>query len=106
MSGGRTPFEPEALHRNAMAWRGDADFSPTVELPLQQTVLREISLYGSCASCGEYPESLDMIARGDVKVDPLISAVAPLSEGPAWFERLYRQEPGLMKVILTPGGEE
>jgi len=82
------------------------NFSPTVKLPLQQTVLREISLYGSCASCGEYPESLDMIARGDVKVDPLISVVAPLSEGPAWFERLYRQEPGLMKVILTPGGEE
>jgi len=37
-----------------------------------------------------------------VKLDGLISAVVPLEEGPAWFERLYAGEPGLMKVILTP----
>jgi L-iditol 2-dehydrogenase len=39
---------------------------------------------------------------GAVKVDELISAVAPLGDGAAWFERLYRREPGLMKVILVP----
>ena len=33
---------------------------------------------------------------------PLISAVAPLAEGPQWFERLYAREPNLMKVVLTP----
>jgi L-iditol 2-dehydrogenase len=32
----------------------------------------------------------------------LISAVAPLSEGARWFERLYQKERGLFKVILTP----
>ncbi len=32
---------------------------------------------------------------------PLISAVAPLVEGPSWFDRLYRQEPGLMKVFCA-----
>jgi L-iditol 2-dehydrogenase len=32
----------------------------------------------------------------------LISATAPLSEGAAWFERLYNREPGLLKVVLTP----
>jgi len=35
-------------------------------------------------------------------VDELISAVAPLEEGPSWFDRLYRHEPNLMKVILRP----
>ena len=35
--------------------------------------------------------------------DMLVSAVAPLSEGADWFERLYRKEPGLLKVILKPG---
>jgi L-iditol 2-dehydrogenase len=35
-------------------------------------------------------------------VESFISARAPLSEGAAWFDRLYRQEPGLMKVILEP----
>ena len=39
---------------------------------------------------------------GAIDVDPLISAVAPLSEGADWFNRLYGREPGLMKVILTP----
>ena len=37
-----------------------------------------------------------------MKLDGLISAVSPLAEGPAWFERLYAGEPGLMKVILQP----
>jgi L-iditol 2-dehydrogenase len=32
----------------------------------------------------------------------MISAVAPLADGPAWFERLYAREPGLMKVVLDP----
>jgi len=76
--------------------------SPKVELALQSTVTREITLRGSCASAGEYPACLDMIGRGVVNVDALISAVAPLSEGAAWFDRLHSREPGLMKVILEP----
>jgi L-iditol 2-dehydrogenase len=43
-----------------------------------------------------------MIERGAVNVDAMRSAVAPLSEGAAWFDRLYRKERGLMKVILKP----
>jgi L-iditol 2-dehydrogenase len=45
---------------------------------------------------------IDLLARGAVRVDPLISAVAPLEEGPAWFQRLYNKEPNLMKVVLQP----
>ncbi len=45
---------------------------------------------------------LGMIERGAVNVDAMRSAVAPLSEGAAWFARLYAKEPGLMKVILVP----
>ena len=59
-------------------------------------------MLGSCASKGEYPACLDLIAGGKVRVDSLISAKAPLSEGASWFERLYKHEAGLMKVILTP----
>jgi len=76
--------------------------SPKVEIPLQSVVSRQIALLGSCASNGEYPECLTLISQGKVNLDPMISAVAPLSEGAAWFDRLYRQEPGLMKVILEP----
>jgi L-iditol 2-dehydrogenase len=76
--------------------------SPTVDLPLQSVVTRQIRVTGSCASSGEYPACIELLARGALRVEPLISAVAPLAEGPAWFERLYRREPGLMKVILQP----
>jgi L-iditol 2-dehydrogenase len=78
------------------------NLSPTAELLLQSVVVRELTLHGSCASSGEYPTCLDMIARDRINVDAMISAVAPLADGAAWFERLYKGEPGLMKVILTP----
>jgi L-iditol 2-dehydrogenase len=76
--------------------------APDIDLPLQSVVTRQIRLQGSCASNGEYPACIELMARGAIRVDPLISAVAPLQEGPAWFDRLYRHEPGLMKVILRP----
>jgi L-iditol 2-dehydrogenase len=76
--------------------------SPEVPLPLQQVVARELTLLGSCASAGEYPRAIELVASGAIRVAPLISAIAPLVEGPQWFERLYAREPGLMKVILRP----
>jgi len=76
--------------------------SPTVEIPLQVVVSRQIRLQGSCASSGEYPAAMELMASGAIRVEPLISAVAPLAEGPSWFDRLYRHEPNLMKVILRP----
>jgi L-iditol 2-dehydrogenase len=76
--------------------------SPGVELPMQVVVTRQLTLAGSAASCGEYPACLDMIASGRIDVDSLISAVAPLSEGAAWFARLYQGEGDLLKVVLEP----
>ena len=76
--------------------------SPTVDFPVQSVVTREISVNGSCASSGEYPTCLELIGRGAVDVDAMISATAPLAEGADWFQRLYRGEPGLMKVVLLP----
>lgn len=76
--------------------------SREVSLPLQVVVSRELTLLGSCASAGEYPRAIELVASGAIRVDPLISAIAPLAEGPQWFERLYLREPGLMKVVLQP----
>ena len=78
------------------------NLTPRVELPLQDVVSRELSLLGSCASSGEYPACIDLMARGAIDVAPLISVAAPLRDGPAWFERLHRGGEGLMKVILQP----
>ena len=48
-----------------------------------------------------FPEKLTE-DNGSIKVEPLISAVANLEEGGEWFQRLYKNEEGLLKVILTP----
>ncbi len=92
----------EAVLRKGGALTLVGNFSPTVDWPLQSVVTREISIYGSYISCGEYPACLEMMARGAINVDALISATPPLAEGPAWFKRLYDKEPGLLKVILIP----
>jgi len=76
--------------------------APTIELGLQSTVTRQIRLQGSCASSGEYPACISLISRGAIRVDPLLSAVAPLEDGASWFHRLYEREPGLLKVVLEP----
>ena len=76
--------------------------SPSVEIPLQSVVTRQIALFGSCATSGEYPLVLDLLARGEIKARSIISAVAPLSEGASWFSRLYAREKGLLKVVLEP----
>ncbi|MEY2880367.1 MAG: hypothetical protein RLZZ15_2747 [Verrucomicrobiota bacterium] len=79
------------------------NLSPKTEFPLQLVVTRELTVTGSCSSAGEYPTCLDLIARGIIRVDPLISAVAPLAEGDAWFRKLSAKGAGgLMKVILKP----
>lgn len=78
------------------------NISPRIELPLQSVVTRQIRLQGSCASAGEIPACIDLLAAGLIQVDPMLSAFAPIDEGPRWFERLYGHEPGLMKVVLHP----
>jgi L-iditol 2-dehydrogenase len=74
-----------------------------VTLLLQKVVTRQLRLQGCCASAGEYPEAIKLIAAGRIQVKPLITAIAPLEDGAKWFERLYQREPNLMKVLLTPG---
>ncbi len=101
--GGSKPFQTAvASVRKGGAVTLVGNLAPMVEFPLQSVVTREIKLIGSCASAGEYPACIDLLVRGAIRVEPLISAVAPLGDGPAWFERLYARQPGLMKVILRP----
>jgi len=78
------------------------NLAPRVELPLQAVVTRELQLIASCASAGEYPASLELIATGQINLSSFISATAPLAEGPEWFRRLQAGEKGLLKVILRP----
>src|SRR5215467_1833239 len=80
------------------------NISAEVTIPLQKVVTRQITLQGSCASAGEYPRAIELMRAAEINVKPLSSAVAPLDEGPQWFDRLYHHERGLLKIVLEPGG--
>jgi L-iditol 2-dehydrogenase len=101
---GATPTVQAAI--NCVRKGGDVtlvgNVSPSVELPLQAVVTRELTLHGSCASSGEYPQCIELMAGGAIDVRPLISAKTSLEEAPSWFERLYSREAGLMKVVVQP----
>lgn len=60
-------------------------------------VVEEIRVIGS--RCGRFAPALDLLARGVVSVDPLVSEVMNLDQG----ERAMRRaaEPGVLKVLLT-----
>ncbi|HKF04829.1 MAG TPA: galactitol-1-phosphate 5-dehydrogenase [Candidatus Sulfotelmatobacter sp.] len=79
------------------------NITPEVAIPLQKVVSRQIRLQGSCASAGEYPQAIELMSTGRINVGPLITARAPLDQGPRWFERLHAHEPNLMKIVLEPG---
>jgi L-iditol 2-dehydrogenase len=78
------------------------NLTANANLPLQKVVSRQLRLQGTQSSAGEYPEAIRLVSEGRIRVRPMITAVAPLDEGPRWFERLYAHEPGLMKIVLAP----
>jgi threonine dehydrogenase-like Zn-dependent dehydrogenase len=78
------------------------NLQPKVDLPLQAVVTRQLVLQGSCAIAGEYPVILQLISDGKININEVLSAAVPLSEGAAWFDKLYNNEPGLLKILLVP----
>ncbi|QJD78753.1 galactitol-1-phosphate 5-dehydrogenase [Spirosoma rhododendri] len=78
------------------------NLAPTVEMPLQAVVTRQLRLQGSCAINGEYEAALALISSGRINVEAILSAEVPLADGADWFRRLYAKEKGLIKVVLKP----
>lgn len=78
------------------------NITPSIEISLQSVVTRQIRLQGSCASAGEYPACIALLSSGAIRVDSMISARTSLDDAPGWFDRLYKHEPNLMKVIVQP----
>jgi len=76
--------------------------SPTIDLPLQSVVTRELRLQGTCGCNGEYPQCLDLMRTGAIQVAPLITSQIRLTEAPEWFERLHAGDPEQMKVVVRP----
>ena len=83
-----------------VTWIGNS--APIVELPMQDMVTRELTLRGSYTFAGEFEEAIDILATGQVDLQPLIEVTAPLHDGPDLFRRLGEGTLDAVKVVLQP----
>jgi len=72
------------------------------EFDLQQLIAKEHTFTGSYASSGEFVDCIELVASGKINVEPLISDVLPMQEGPDAFDRLLKAEENLVKIVLEP----
>lgn len=82
------------------------NLAQNMNFPLQYVVTRQISLFGSCASAGEYPQCLELIASGQVEVDSMISKIVPLEQGDLWMNKIFNREDGLTKLVFKCGDQD
>ncbi len=70
-------------------------------LPFYQLYFKELNVVNARAAKGEdFPDSIDLVARGVIKLLPLVTQVMPVSElGPA-IDLLKTDVDGRMKIIL------
>ncbi|MGC1195450.1 MAG: alcohol dehydrogenase catalytic domain-containing protein [Geitlerinemataceae cyanobacterium] len=89
------------IARQALRPRGilvlKSTYAGDLTLDISSLVVDEITIVGS--RCGPFPAALQLLAAGQVDVQPLIQARYPLSEGLAGFDRA--REKGAMKVLLN-----
>lgn len=73
-------------------------FKDTTEIDAARIVVDEISIVGS--RCGRFKPAIDLLTKGAVDVDSLISEEYPLSEGVHGMARAATR--GVLKVLLRP----
>jgi threonine dehydrogenase-like Zn-dependent dehydrogenase len=92
-----------ALARRALRPRGTVVLKSTyageLTLDVSSVVVDEITLVGS--RCGPFAPALDLLAKGEIDVEPLIQARYRLQQGVAAFAHAAR--PGVLKVLLEIG---
>jgi L-gulonate 5-dehydrogenase len=70
-----------------------------VSFPGLDFTRKEMTIVGSRASVGCFPESLDLIARGAIRY-PDIASSFTLSDAPALFPKLAAHDSGIHKAVL------
>jgi len=73
--------------------------SQEISFPTALITRKELDVYGSRNSVGEFPDAIDLISTGKVNVKPVISKVVSLEEIPEYV-KILAEEPGrFLKVI-------
>lgn len=63
---------------------------------------RELTIVGSCGSPHAWPETIDMIRRGQMRVEPVVSHRFALDEYKEAFALAEEGGPDVLKVLLRP----
>lgn len=70
-------------------------------LPFYQLYFKELAVVNARAAKSEdFPDSIGLVARGVVKLSPLVTHVMPVGELPAAIDMLKTDVDGRMKIIL------
>jgi threonine dehydrogenase-like Zn-dependent dehydrogenase len=89
-----------AIARHAVRPRGTIVLKSTyhggLKLDVAMVVVDEVTLVGS--RCGPFAPALELLARGEIDVDPLLAARYPLNDAPRAYEHAAR--PGMLKVLI------
>ncbi len=83
-----------------VTWVGNS--APTVEVPMQEVVTREVTVRGAYAFVDEFARAVELLRSGRVDVTPLIERVAGLEDGPELIHDLARGSLDAVKVVLEP----
>lgn len=73
-------------------------FHGVTEFDAAPIVVDEITIVGS--RCGRFGPALDLLQKGDIELDSMISEEYPLSKGVLAMDRASRK--GILKVLLRP----
>ena len=73
-------------------------FHGSTEFDASQIVVDEVAIVGS--RCGRFAPALDLLKKGAIELDSMISEEYPLSEGVLAMDRASNQ--GVLKVLLRP----
>jgi len=65
-------------------------------------IVKELQIRGSLASPGAWPLAIDLIRRGKVDVEPLITHRFPLAEITRAFDLVDRRVDGVVKAVILP----
>lgn len=71
--------------------------SRPLRLPSERLVVDEINVIGS--RCGPFPEAIDAIHRGKIRVDGMLDETFPLDRAPEAID--HAAKPGALKVLIT-----
>jgi threonine dehydrogenase-like Zn-dependent dehydrogenase len=63
-------------------------------------VLKEAQIIASRVTCGEFPRAIQMMSRGLLHPELLITDVWPLMDITAAFEQVEGEDPETIKIVL------